>query len=518
MADAQRAEHASSRIRPVTGFIYVVPSVGRDYLQPSPQQVPTWLEGAIYFGPCKIPMRPRMQPGDYIFGISPANGSPRRIIFTARIQSKLTFAQAFDQLPKLRGPNGPIHVRPTRSPGLGFPDSHYEHIPKANHSDSWRNDLRTPDLDAFFVCERASGVLGTWLGASGPVLDQSILRFLQNCHVYGASGQPLGKNSFAKYSAPVAHGRLYRGLHLETENPEGFLRHVEMSAKGFEEAGHVRDAGPVPAIGRTRGHRSYSGCIPKSAPSRSILFVRVGADQTPGGGRWNGPIDSDTNAFVYVPIPETKPLREGLGTPYAALSPALLAFGVTLPTHLTGCYMHLDPDFQFSTYGDRGSKGVQLSSRLRAADLLVFYSGLRSVTQGSRLVYAIIGVLSVKSVIGAVQRPAALWHANAHTRRDLTANSDDVVVVGDPSKSGRLQRAIPIGEFRAGSYRVTQSLLAAWGGISAKNGFLQRSAVFPHASDPVKFLQWWEEQAPKLLNINNAVACHLGHVQLVEST
>jgi hypothetical protein len=484
------------------GFIYVVPSVRRDYLQPSLKEVPTWFERAIYFGPCKIPMRPRMQPGDFIFGISPANGSARRIIFTGRIKERLSYARAFEELPKLRGPNGPIHVRPTRSPGLGFPDSHYEHIPGANHPDSWRSDLRTPELDVFFVCERAEGVLGQWLGPSGPVLSADILRFLRGCNVHGGGGACLGKNSFATESAPVAFGRLYRGLHLETDDPKGLLRLVGESTRVAEDGERPYDAN-VAAQVASLGGATYRGCRPKSKRDRTVLFARVGADQSPGGGCWNGPIDVATNAFCYVPIPETKSLRTGLGTPYTDISPALATFGLTLPAELIGRCTHLDPDFEFSTYGDRGTKGAQLSRNLREGDLLVFYAGLRSIAREGRLVYAIIGALSVVRIVKAADRESAFWHENAHTRRELPGNADDVVVIGNPRLSGRLHRAIPIGDFRAGAYRVPPSLLHAWGGITAKDGFLQRSAVFPSASDPEKFLRWWSGQALRLIASNN---------------
>ena len=40
------------------------------------------------------------------------------------------------------------------------------------------------------------------------------------------------------------------------------------------------------------------------------LLVRVGADCTDAGGRWNGPVDRTTGAFAYVPIPEPEPVRE----------------------------------------------------------------------------------------------------------------------------------------------------------------------------------------------------------------
>jgi hypothetical protein len=39
------------------------------------------------------------------------------------------------------------------------------------------------------------------------------------------------------------------------------------------------------------------------------LLVRVGADQTEGGGCWNGPVNSVMRKFVYVPIPESKSIR-----------------------------------------------------------------------------------------------------------------------------------------------------------------------------------------------------------------
>jgi hypothetical protein len=133
-------------------------------------------------------MRPRMNVGDYLFGISPSGLRPRRVIFTARIAEKLTFAEAYRRFPKVRGPVGPIHVRPTRSIGLRFPYSHYEHIPGANHANDWPNDLRTPKLDAFFVCERAERFLGRWLGECGPPLTPRILEFCALARSMGRVG------------------------------------------------------------------------------------------------------------------------------------------------------------------------------------------------------------------------------------------------------------------------------------------------------------------------------------------
>lgn len=488
-----------------TGFIYVVPSVGTDYLQPSPQQVPTWFEGRIYFGPCKIPMRPRMQEGDYIFGISPSTTRPRRIVFAARIAEKLTYAAAYKKYPKIRGPDGPIHVRPTKSGGMGFPECLYEHIPGANHPGGWQNDIRTPELDAFFVCESAVSDFGRWLGGDGPVLTVEVLDFLKACTVYGVTGR-LGPNSSATGSAPVAHGKLFRGLHAETAFPETFLDLVlraMSSSKGSPSMAAPKEIEATRQPTRkAAGARRYACGSAKRADPK-VLLVRVGADQTEGGGQWNGPVDVSTRRFVYVPIPETKSLRDRMGKAYSALVPALKQMGQALPTHLADRMMHLDPDFEFLTYGDRGSKGQQLASTLERGDLIVFYSGLRATQAGSQLVYAIIGALRVDEICRAIEVRQSDWYRNAHTRRELKDDADDVIVVGARRGSGRLSRAIPIGEYRAGAYRVNGSLLELWGGLSARDGFLQRSAVFPTVLEPKKFLNWWDQQASEMLAENN---------------
>ena len=53
------------------------------------------------------------------------------------------------------------------------------------------------------------------------------------------------------------------------------------------------------------------------------LLVRVGIDCT-DGGNWNGPVDSKSGDFVYVPIAETKSLRDGFERFYDELQPALM--------------------------------------------------------------------------------------------------------------------------------------------------------------------------------------------------
>lgn len=209
-----------------TGFIYVVRTVGKDYRQPSFRAVPTWHEDRIYFGPCKKGMRPRMQAGDAVFGISPSGVFPRRVVFSARIAERMSFADAYERFPDLRGPAGPIHVRPAEIPGPGFPDSHYEHIPGGNHPGDWRGDLRTPALDAFFACEKADDCFGRWLGPNGPAVKGPILDFLRTCQVWGNAGFLSPQNSSATEDVPIRHGRLYTGLHLETDRPDDLVQLV----------------------------------------------------------------------------------------------------------------------------------------------------------------------------------------------------------------------------------------------------------------------------------------------------
>ena len=232
------------------------------------------------------------------------------------------------------------------------------------------------------------------------------------------------------------------------------------------------------------------------------LLIRVGADKTDGGGRWNGPVKPETGEFVYVPIPETKPVHRGLEKPYTLIGPALDALAETLPSHLTGQRMHLDPDFEHLTYGDRGSKGRQLSATLQCDDVLVFYAGLNAVASDT-LVYAIIGLLQVERIVRASDQDKAHADCNAHTRRILTPESDDVIVVGKREGSGRLRRCIPIGAYRNKAYRVREELLEAWGGLSVNDGYVQRSAVFPELLDAAKFMSWWNDQTPELLRLNN---------------
>lgn len=243
----------------------------------------------------------------------------------------------------------------------------------------------------------------------------------------------------------------------------------------------------------------------------NALLVRVGADLSEGGGGWNGPANTATGEFVYVPIPESRPLHPGLHKPYSALHPDLSRFGSSLPKHLANQTMHLDPDFSHLTYGDQGTRALQISCKLGCGDLLVFYAALKDVKPRPHLIYAIIGLYVVERIERACLVAESQWDENAHTRRVLSPTADDIVIRARPGISGRLEKYLPIGSFRASvvmpnkrpCYRVDPNTLAAWGGLDISDGFLQRSARLPKFRDPGRFCDWFQSQKVQLVNRNN---------------
>jgi hypothetical protein len=236
------------------------------------------------------------------------------------------------------------------------------------------------------------------------------------------------------------------------------------------------------------------------------LLVRVAVDQSANGGGWNGPIDLATNEFVYVPIPEQYGARPGLNTPYSdpLLRAALAKLSNRLPVRLSGKDTHLDPDFGYLTYGDSDSRAYQIQSKLKSGDLLAFYSGLRDLKQPTgQLLYVLIGLYVIDAILPSSTVPSSAWHENAHTRRIPCPGKHQIVVRARPKVSGRLEKCIPIGNYRERAYRVYPNLLEKWGGLSVKNGYVQRSARLPCFNNAPQFYEWFKNQRVALVSKNN---------------
>ncbi len=239
--------------------------------------------------------------------------------------------------------------------------------------------------------------------------------------------------------------------------------------------------------------------------SNKAILIRVGVDQT--YGQWNAPCNPDTLDYVYVPIPQSRPNAQGMERGYESfIAPALQDFSarnhhdVSLPGDLKGRRMHLDPDFECMSYGDTVNRGRRLLN-FEQDDVVVFYASLRSIHGEPELIYALIGMLVVDSIKQVKDIRPPDFDGNAHTRNAKNRDSD-IVVRGKPGFSGRFGTFIPIGEFRNRSYRVKKDLLDAWGDLSVKDGWIQRSANPPIFLDPGKFLRWLESESPSLVASN----------------
>jgi hypothetical protein len=242
------------------------------------------------------------------------------------------------------------------------------------------------------------------------------------------------------------------------------------------------------------------------------LLVRVGIDVVFGG--WNAPVDPVTGRFVYVPIPEKGEPLPGLDRRYDEVTPALISFcsdckvdldrDLKFPQKLLDCSMHLDPDFEYLTYGDRSQRGSPIHN-LQKGDFIIFYAGLKPITTtniSGNLYYAIIGYYQIDKILNARAIEHNNLNCNAHTRR-MQKDDTDIIVFGQRDKSGRLKHCILIGEFRNKAYRVNKELLDAWGDISVKDGFIQRSGNLPFFNDPEKFLSWFFKHDITFLESNN---------------
>jgi hypothetical protein len=132
----------------------------------------------------------------------------------------------------------------------------------------------------------------------------------------------------------------------------------------------------------------------------------------------------------------------------------------------------------------------------------VFYSGLRSIQRPDVLVYAITGLFVIQWITRALDIPSERHSENAHTRWDVIS-PNDIVVGGRADTSGRLQRSSVIGEFRSRAYRITRELESSWGGLSVRDGYIQRSVVPPSFCDAGRFYDWFLKQNVGLIKRNN---------------
>ncbi|MDP1665353.1 MAG: hypothetical protein Q8L79_09520 [Methylobacter sp.] len=240
---------------------------------------------------------------------------------------------------------------------------------------------------------------------------------------------------------------------------------------------------------------------------RKGLLMRVGIDQTFGG--YNAPINPITDDYMYLPIPQGKDeFKSGMRTSYDDLLPAFESWcqkndvEIEFPQNQINKGCHLDPDFDFSTYGDQATgRGLRVGD-VQKGDFLAFFASFKPITKcDHNLIYALYGIMVVDKVLKVKDVPVKDLYMNAHTRVKNT-NDDHWVVFGNPLLSGRFSNAIPIGEFRNGSYRVKKEILDEWGDIGVKDGFIQRSVCPPWFTQPEQFLKWLESKQVKLINSN----------------
>jgi hypothetical protein len=217
----------------------------------------------------------------------------------------------------------------------------------------------------------------------------------------------------------------------------------------------------------------------------NAILIRIGIDHAYGG--WNAPVDPVSRRFVYVPIPERQEPLKDLVRLYDEIVPALASFSSdlhltddlmwTLPANLPGRPMHLDPDFEHLTYGDNGANRGAKLKRFSDGDLLVFYAGLRAVSDSKRLMYALVGLFVAEEVLEAIQVPKELWHKNAHTRK-RKIGGPDIIVRAKRGKSGRLNEQFRLA---SGGTEHIGSQTSCWligAALMLRTGL--SSAAFPH--------------------------------------
>jgi hypothetical protein len=183
-------------------FVYVIATVGANYCLTG--SVPWIEEGEVFFGPCKKRMRPEVEPGDYVMGISPAGvGRERRVLLWMQVSETMTFGEAYLRGKRntfLRAARGhAIHVCPKKGSSFRAGETAtYEHIPDAPHANKWRNDIRGK-RDVFLVGSREPWVAA----ASAPVVTQGLVNLLKTGISWSGKAtvkNPLTRNARGKHA------------------------------------------------------------------------------------------------------------------------------------------------------------------------------------------------------------------------------------------------------------------------------------------------------------------------------
>lgn len=237
----------------------------------------------------------------------------------------------------------------------------------------------------------------------------------------------------------------------------------------------------------------------------NAYLVRVGIDSTKESGGFNAPMNPETKEFAYVPIIEQRTPVGNLNRTFQEFKDPCSKLGLSLPSRLWDMNAHVDPDFSELTYGDVDGIDIHTHKNnyrgrplriIQENDILVFYAGLREIHKirsHVRIIDTIIGLYVVKESVPASKfAKSGSNDGNAHTRCEH--NYADIVVIAKRTISGRLDKCIPIGEYRDNAHRVSKDILNGWGDLYVKNGYIQRSAKLPKFKDPERFYKWFSEQ------------------------
>ncbi|NDD27762.1 MAG: hypothetical protein EB084_05780 [Proteobacteria bacterium] len=191
------------------GFFYIINAIDENYELTG--TAPDVSAGLITLGTEKPQIRAKVEPGDYVIGISRSfPNQPRRVIYGMRVGEIISFKEAWERgqtdptfaahrggtanpageqraMHAEEGPiiGGDIHVR--------FGKKGYEHISRAVHAFTWRKDLEG-ERDRYVVGDSTS----RFWGAKGPVITDEIACLLG------------GKDYTAQY--PLGEGCSYRVL------------------------------------------------------------------------------------------------------------------------------------------------------------------------------------------------------------------------------------------------------------------------------------------------------------------